>query len=195
MSRIVALSAMILASPTPAVVPSGNADAYAQCSGQEVVQRAASVSWDRVNSRIDDHRSFRTQLGVPLPEGSRRILWYGVGGDLATATVSVIATRQVEGPWHVSAVGQSQVWIEGTPPTRYPTIDRDLTPEQSRIVDRLLEDPCLYAGPTFLRDPGVAAGGLLSTLEIEMPAHRWIGSWHVLSTKQEADLIAALHLE
>jgi hypothetical protein len=181
-----------LIAATQAATPSPAGDSrqlYQACPGQDVLQRAADVEWRRTDSLIEAHRSLRAAHHLPLPEGSTRILWYANGGDLATTTFSVVAVRSGEGRWHVDGVGQTQIWIQGAQPTPMPRLKRDLDAEESRRLDALLEDPCLYAGPTFLRDPTIIAGGLFGTLEIETPARRWIGTWIALPTRQENDVL------
>jgi hypothetical protein len=189
MTLLLALLALAATAPDAAADP---AKAYRACPGQDVLQKAANVGWRPAASQLQAHRELRTKLKAPLPEGPRRILWFASGGDLATTTFSVVVVREAGGLWHSTAVGQNQIWIKDTPPTVLPPMDRVLTAEDSRRLDALLADPCLYAGPTFLRDPNIVAGGLSSTLEIEAPEHRWIGTWHVLPTKQEADIIALI---
>jgi hypothetical protein len=163
--------------------------AYAACPGQDVLKRAANVRWnDRLTTLIEAHRTLRTKLKAAVPEGSSRILWYANGGDLVTATFSVIAVRNAQGRWHVSAVGQTQAWLPDAKAVPMPPIDRDLSEPEGRSLDRLIDDPCLYVGPTFLRDPDLV-GGVVSTMEVETPHRRWIGSWWGLPTAQEKSVI------
>jgi hypothetical protein len=162
--------------------------AYAACPGQDVLKRA-EVRWATpLRSLIDAHRTLRKQLGAVVPEGERRILWYANGGDLETTTFSVVAVRGANGRWHVTGVGRSQIRIQGAAPTPMARLDRELSAEESLRLDRMLADPCLYAGPRSLRDPNIVAGGLIHTLEVETPEHRWIGSWWGLPTLQEKAL-------
>jgi len=165
--------------------PGGSAKAYAECPGSEGLASAADVQWTPAKSALTDHQSFRRSLGLKVPKGQPRILWYGNGGDLATTTISVVAVRKLDGIWHVDGVGQSQIWIKGAKPDRLPTIDRDLDVAASRKLDLLIVDPCLVSGPTFQRNPNIAAGGLINTLEVETSAGHWVGGWWGAPTAQE----------
>jgi hypothetical protein len=152
--------------------------AYQACHGHELLARATDVSWTSMSTATEEHRKLREQLHVLMPTSPYRVMWYAQGGDLATTTFSVIATRRDDGVWHTNAVGQSQVWIQGAAPTLLPTIDRDLSAADSRKLDAALRDPCLYAAPTFLNDPAIVAGGLFATLEVEVPGKSWRGGGH-----------------
>jgi hypothetical protein len=158
---------------------------YQACPGQDVLQRATNVEWGTPQSRIDWHRALRDRLHAPLPEGATRILWYANSSHLVTTSFSVIAVRGADGRWHVDGAGETVPWIDGAQPTPMSRMERDLSPEEGRRLDSLLEDPCLYAGPTSLTDPHGLVGGMAGTLEIEMPARHWIGTWFAVTTPQE----------
>ena len=162
---------------------------YSVCPGQDILKKASDISWGKVESMLAKHETLRRDYHALIPTGTARILWYAEGGDLETTRFSVIAVRDAQGLWHSSGVGESVAWIQGAKPTPMNPLSRDLTAEESRALDKLLEDPCLYAEPTFLNDPTVVAGGLFSTLEVEIPGNQWRGSWHVLPTKQESAVI------
>ncbi|MBY8827218.1 hypothetical protein [Hephaestia mangrovi] len=169
--------------PEPVTPPN---QVYAHCAGSDpILHGATHVSWAAQKSVIAQHRELRKKLGADLPESDRRILWYAVGGDLATQSFSVVATRNAAGLWHVSGVGQTLVWIKGAKPSPMPSIDRTLDAEESSALDKMLADPCLYAGPTFADNPHIHSGGLVETLEVETPEHLWVGGWHGMATDQE----------
>lgn len=181
----------------PAAEPPTPQQAYAACPGQDVLARAASIRWQQtpaaeVGRSLEKHRALRDAWNAPVPEGDVRILWYGEGGDLGTTRISVMAVRRPDGIWHTSGVGDSRIWIEGAKATQMPPMERDLAVDDSRRLDQAIADPCLYAGPTFLRDPNLVAGGQLNALEILTPEHRWSGSWHVLPTLQEKAVISLI---
>ncbi|MCC2978635.1 hypothetical protein [Sphingomonas sp. IC4-52] len=69
------------------------------------------------------------------------------------------------------------------------TLERSLSSEEGRALDQLLADPCLYASPTFQRNPNIVAGGAEQTMEIETPERRWISSWFGRRTPQQAGVI------
>jgi hypothetical protein len=189
------VSAWVALSPSLGVTRTSAApdERYRACPGHELLQHAAGVTWRAGRSLIEAHRRLRATLHAALPEGESRILWYANGGDLATTTFSVVAVRRADGRWHVDGVGQNQIWLPNVPPTLFSPLGRDLSAEESARLDALLEDPCLYGGPTDLADLSFV-GGLSATLEIETPHHRWIGGWLASPTPQEraiTDLLGA----
>ncbi len=159
--------------------------AYRKCPGNDILASAVDVAWSPQESAIARHREFRAKKGLTVPEGETRILWFASGGDLGTTTFSVTAVRRQDGIWHVDGVGETQIWIKDTPPTPMPPLNKDLSLADSRALDGMIADRCLLRGPTFQRDPHIVAGGLISTLEIETPKHRWIGGWWGDWTPQE----------
>lgn len=182
-----ALSASAAASSSPP--GSTNQKAFARCTESSRLGSAADVKWEPADSALRDHEIFRRSLGLTIPDGRPRILWYGNGGDLETTTISVIVVRNPAGIWHIDGVGQSQIWIKGAKPSRLPNIDRDLSAEDSRKLDTLIADPCLTGGPTFQRNPNIAAGGMINTLEVETADGHWIGGWWGAPTAQEQAVI------
>lgn len=186
---VLGLIAILSSAATPAPTADDLRRNYQACPGQDVLQRAFEIGWETRPSQIEAHRALRAALHVAMPEGATRILWYAVGGHLATITFSVVAVRRADGSWHVDGAGQSLIWAEGAQPVPLGRMERDLSVEEGRRLDALLEDPCLYAGPAYLAESDLLGGGLTHTLEIEMPARRWIGSWHALSTRQESDVV------
>lgn len=187
-----ALQGPVAASTNPAA--SANEKAFARCAESSRLDSAADVKWEPAKTALQDHEIFRRSLGLTVPDGRPRILWYGNGGDLETTTISVIVVRKPDGIWHIDGVGQSQIWIKDAKPSRLPNIDRDLSAADSRKLDAMIADPCLTKGPTFQRDPNIAAGGMINTLEVETAGGHWIGGWWGAPTAQEKaviDLIGA----
>ena len=189
---LVALQAMSVAPAGPPHSPAVPDDPrYARCAGAErILAEGGHLSWAPVTTAIDRHRKLRAELKAsPPPERAPRILWYASGGDLATTSFSIVASRDPGGLWHVDGVGESQIWLPNAKPTVTPPIARTLTAEDSRSLDALLADPCLEIGPTFVDNPRVVAGGLFATLEIDLPGHRWAGAWHGMTTPQEQAIL------
>lgn len=129
---------------------------------------------------------------MSVPEATTRILLYGEGGDLYTTRISVVAVRRPYGGWHTSVVSERQLWIPDTDPDIFPQVERDLSADDSRRLDTLLRDRCLYAGPTSLRPRESIVGGLFGTLEVLVPSKRWSGSWYAVPTEQVAKIISLI---
>ncbi|MBA2935709.1 hypothetical protein HZF05_16620 [Sphingomonas sp. CGMCC 1.13654] len=180
-----ALQAMALGpAPAPHAPAVPDDPRYASCAGApDMLAKGSHLSWKLPSSDIKGHRKLRDALRAsPPPETGPRILWFANGGDLATTTFSVVATRDSAGWWRVDGVGSTRVWIADAKPTIMPTIGRTLSEAESREIDALIADPCLTAQPTFVDDPRIAAGGLYHQLEIEGAGHDWRGGWHGMPT-------------
>jgi hypothetical protein len=185
---IATLQAMALVPAPPPHDPAVPDDPrYTTCAGAaDVLTKGSHLSWKQPSSDIAEHRKLRDELkAAPPPETGPRILWFANGGDLATTSFSVVATRDSGGLWRVDGVGQSRVWIADAKPTIMPPIGRTFSEDESREIDALIADPCLTAQPTFLDDPRIAAGGLYHQLEIEGSGHDWRGGWHGMPTTIE----------
>jgi hypothetical protein len=176
------ISAPVVAEPAPADNP------YAKCPGRDVLKDATQASWtQKIDSALAKHEELRAAWKAPMPEGRTRVLVYWVGGDLQTNRTSVIAVREADGHWRTSQMGDSVVWIKGAKPSPIRLQERDLGPDESHRLDLVLNDPCLYAGPTFIGRPVV--GGGISTLEIQTPKRQWRASWAGTLTPQERAIL------
>lgn len=176
------------AEPTPSNNP------YAKCPGHEVLSEATQASWtQKIDSALAKHKELRGAWKTPMPQGRSRVLVYWVGGDLETTRTSVIAVRQGDGHWRTSQIGDSVVWIKGAKPSAIALQERDLSADESRRLDSILSDPCLYSGPVFIGRPVV--GGGISTLEIEMPKRHWRASWAGTLTEQERAILELIDIK
>lgn len=162
--------------------------AYASCPGASELAGATDVSWLRQVSRLPEHRAFRESMKIPLPEGDSRILFWSLGAHHSMVSSSVVAVRDASGKWHTSGIGETTSMLAGVEPNRM-TLERDLSPDEGRVLDQLLADPCLYGSPTFQRDPNIVAGGAEQTMEVETPKGRWISAWFGRRTPQQAAVI------
>lgn len=162
--------------------------AYANCPGASGLASATDVSWSPQVSRLPEHRAFRESIKVSMPEGDSRILFWSSGAHHTMVSSSVVAVRDAVGKWHTSGIGEATSMLAGIKPNRM-TLERDLSPEEGRVLDQLLADPCLYASPTFQRDPSIVAGGAEQTMEIETAERRSISSWFGRRTPQQAAVI------
>lgn len=162
---------------------------FANCPGAAELTKLADVSWEMQASRVQDHQAFRARLSAPMPSRPTRILFWSFGAHLESVTYSVIAVRNAEGRWHTSGVGVKNIGIPVSPPSLMTPLDLDLSPEQAAALDQMLKDPCLYAAPTFQRNPSIAAGGAEQTLEIETPTKRRVAAWFGVRTPQQEAVI------
>lgn len=192
MIRFLAVSGVAIASQALGANSGSGADFYHACPGQDAI-KGAKLSWDqKIDSALDRHRELRAAWNSPMPKGESRVLVYWMGGDLETSRTSVIAVRKTDGLWHTTQVGDSVVWIKGAKPTPIPFQEKDLRADESSRLDALLNDACLYAGPTWILRPVV--GGGISTLEIETPKHHWRASWAGALTDQERALLELIDI-
>ncbi|WP_231022579.1 hypothetical protein [Sphingomonas sp. IC-11] len=127
-------------------------------------------------------------MKVPLPEGGSRILFWSSGAYHSMVSSRVVAVRDWQGKWHTSGFSEATSMLADIEPSRM-TLERSLSSEEGRALDQLLADPCLYASPTFQRNPNIVAGGAEQTMEIETPGRRWISSWFGRRTPQQAGVI------
>jgi hypothetical protein len=128
-------------------------------------------------------------MKIPLPEGSSRILFFSSGVHHTHVSFSVVAVRDAQGKWRTSGIGEEGPGLLRIEPRPLNALERELSPEESRALDGRLADRCLYASPTFQRNPNIVAGGAVQTMEIETPGRRWISSWHGVRTPQQEAVI------
>ena len=176
------------ASAAPQGAESKAARAYSTCPGQDVLKTVPEVSWGPVETQIKKHRELRSAWNAPLPDGPARILLYASGGDLGTTRISLVAVRDSAGLWHVNQVADSVIWIASAKPQQLTPKDKDLSAAESLAVDKLLDDRCFYAEPTFVGNHAII-GALFTTVEVQTPKHRWRGSWYSTPTAQESALL------
>lgn len=75
----------------------------------------ASDELKPTTSDIEGHKKLRQALNEPMPEGAPMVMLHGKGGHLATEEYSIIVVRSPDGQWRGTAVGRSQIWVEGAP--------------------------------------------------------------------------------
>lgn len=104
------------------------------------------------SSALDAHRALRAALGEPMPEASVRVALHGRGGHLSTEEYSIVMARDPDGIWHGTAVGRSQIWMDGAPYTPLPrkawVVDRDA----GRRLDAALARRCRFDRSPTLAD-------------------------------------------
>jgi len=66
-------------------------------------------------SAIEDHKSLRAALGVPMPQAPTMVMLYGKGGHLSTEEYSIVLIRAADRTWRGTAVGRSQIWVQDAP--------------------------------------------------------------------------------
>ncbi|MEG8029854.1 hypothetical protein [Sphingomonas aerolata] len=158
---------------------------FASCPGAAALKEAANVEWTEQPSRLEDHESLRKRLGVPMPVGSTRISLWTFGKHHTSVSYSLIVVRDEKGRWHTNGIGEEGPGLLPIEPRTLKIINRALSPEQGRALDQALADQCLYASPTFQRDPGIVSGGAVQTFEVETRTRRWVSSWFGVRTPQQ----------
>ncbi len=116
------------------------------------------------------------------------MLWSS-GMHHTSVQYSVIAVRDAAGAWHTNAVGEEGPGLLAIEPQPMEVLDRTLSSEEGRALDRALADPCLYRSPTFQSDPRIAAGGATQTVEVVSPSRKWVASWFGVRTPQEQTIV------
>jgi hypothetical protein len=154
--------------------------------------KATDVSWKAQPSQLSEHVALRNHLGAAMPVGTARIMLWSQGTHHTSVRYSVVTVRNAEGMWHTNAVGEEGPGLLPIEPHPMQVLDRALTTEQGKALDQALADPCLYASPTFERDPGIVAGGAVQTLEIDLSGRKWIGSWFGMRTQQEEKIVGLI---
>lgn len=169
--------------------PAGARAAFASCPGaRRVLRRAADLTWQPQPSQLAEHRALRSRLHLELPEGRARILFYSTGTHHWSVQFSVVATRGDDGVWHADEAGEEGGGLLRVPTTALPHRAYDLSARESRRLDALLRDRCLYAAPTFLAEPDLV-GGAVQTVEIETGRRRAILAWYGMRTPREEELV------
>lgn len=143
-------------------------------------------------SAIKDHHSLREALGEPMPQAPTMVMVYGKGGHLETREYSIIAARAADGSWRGTAVGRSQIWVEGAPFSALPRVEWRLDATAGQQLDKALLS---YCPPTEEGDisssgtiPPAPPRGLTSErIDIIRP-----GAGHTTFSADQDDGIAAL---
>ena len=107
-------------------------------------------------SAIEDHRSPRAALGVPMPQAPTMVMLYGKGGHLSTQEYSIVLIRADDGAWRGTAVGRSQIWVQGAPYT--PMKEKDWT--LAKAAAKELEDAISRRCPVDRAAPSGASRSL-----------------------------------
>jgi hypothetical protein len=105
------------------------------------------VASDRLaptTSAIEDHKYLRKALGEPMPETPTMIMMHGQGGHLSTQEYSVVLARGADDVWHGTAVGRSQIWVEGAPYTPMKRIEWALDKEKGQHLDDAISRFCRF---------------------------------------------------
>lgn len=184
-----ALMALTSCATPPDMGPDHSARIYQSCPGREALGNAVNISWTQRESLVTQHRALRQRLGTSLPEAGKRILLFAAYAHHTRVDHSLVATRQADGIWYVDQVGEEKGGILAIETKALPRKAYALSASESGQVDALLKGRCLYASPTFLRDPNIASGGVVQTLEVEAPRRRAVLAWLGFSTPEVEQLV------
>lgn len=157
----------------PAVAAKAGREVLRGCgTGEAQFMSAPDDDWTPVTGAVAKHAALRQSLNEPMPASQSMVSIHAIGGDLATTEFSVILTRDDNGNWNGTAVGQSKIWIEGAKPSIMPRRAWTLSEVQERKLDALLTDKCFYAEPTtFHRSEVPGIGVLFMDVETRTPGH------------------------
>lgn len=93
-------------------------------------------------SALGSHRALRAALGESMPQAQTMVLLHGKGGHLATQEYSIAVVRSADGSWRGTAVGRTQIWIEGAPYEPMSKAEWMLGAIAARDLDRALDRTC-----------------------------------------------------
>lgn len=107
----------------------------------------ASNQHQPTTSGIEDHKKLRQALSEPMPEGAPMVMLYGKGGHLSTEEYSIIVVRLPDGQWRGTAVGRSQIWVEGARFTPMKRAEWSLDKASGKRLTAAISQTC-----SFIRD-------------------------------------------
>ncbi|WP_336963748.1 hypothetical protein [Sphingobium aquiterrae] len=99
----------------------------------------ASDQLKPTTSDIEEHRALRRVLGEPMPDASMMVMLHGKGGHLSTQEYSIIAARNMDGLWHGTAVGRSQISVKNAPYTPMKRAEWVLDKVTAEKLDRAMD--------------------------------------------------------
>ena len=176
---LLGLAVVLIATSTttvadPAVQAKAGRQILRDCgAGEAQFISAANEDWTPAESVEAKHAALRQSLNEPMPTSRSAVSIHAVGGDLTTTEFSIILSRDADGTWNGTAVGQSKVWIEGAKPSIMPRRAWTLPDVKGRRLESLLSNKCFYAEPTtFYRNQVPAVGTLFMDVETRMPGHQ-----------------------
>jgi hypothetical protein len=165
--------------------------AFRACPGAEALAKTVTMSWKPLTGAIVRHRAIRAEQHLDFPEYGDRILLHAM--DLGEGSErSVVGTRGADGIWHVDEAGQKELALAKPITKALPHKVYDLPVEESRRVDALLEDPCLYASPRFMEDRARPIGGAVERLEILTSGHQAVFGWSAVRSPAEEALVKSI---
>lgn len=95
-------------------------------------------------SDVQDHAKLREALGEPFPQGKQMVMLHGTGGHLAKEEYSIVVLRSSAGVWHGTAVGRSQIMIQGAPFTPMKRKEWVLDKQAGIKLDKALSKKCAF---------------------------------------------------
>lgn len=172
----------------------GSADKlFSACpGGTKILKMAADVSWSPQATAVKEHQEVRQKLGVQLPKGRPAIYVFFEARHHISQMSSLVATRGSDGIWSVDQVGIDESNMMKIEPTPQPHLASRLTDKDSRKLDSLLDDDCLYRSPTNMRNSNTVIGGTFTTLEIVGASHSWVGKAYAINAPLPLAIIKML---
>ena len=165
--------------------------AFRACPGGEALAKTATMSWAPLTGAIVRHRAIRQRQHLDFPEHGDRILFHAF--DLGkNSERSIVALRGADGIWHVDEAGEKELALATPLMKAMPHKAYDLSGEESRRVDALLEDPCLYASPHFMVSRTGEASGPAERLEILTGDHQAVLGWFAVRSPAEDGIVKSI---
>jgi hypothetical protein len=136
-------------------------------------------AWEPAASALADHEKLRTRLGADMPVGPTMILVLGTSSHYTTTKWSTAAVRGPDGLWRIDSVGEEGPALLRMETTRtLPVKSRTVSRAESRKLDLLLGDRCLYVEPDVqARAHEYDVSAWYSVMDIVTPSRRRTVAW------------------
>lgn len=127
-------------------------------------------------SEITESLAIRQRYGLDLSESRPSVLIQSMGIHHTRRVFSTVATRNIEGVWVISSVGEETSGLLRMEPTLIPETIRQLTPVEGRALDTLIGSRALYR-ETRRVDGRLGVGSPEHVMEIVGTSDRVVVSW------------------
>lgn len=129
-------------------------------------------------SDVSESVALRQKYALPIPENEPFIFVESVGIHHTRQIFSTIASRDHSGMWTVSVVGEESSGLLTMEPTLIPEVRRTLTPQEGRVLDRLMASRNLYSLPLSYGHGQIGVGSPEHTMEIAAGGRRLVVHWN-----------------
>lgn len=144
-------------------------------SGQQSFARIETIAAPL--SYVSESVALREKYALSIPENEPVIFVESVGIHHTRRIFSTIASRHQSGVWTVSVVGEESSGLLTMEPTLIPEARRTLTPQEGRVLDRLVASRTLYSPPPY-GNGQIGIGSPEHAMEIAATGRRLVVRWN-----------------